>query len=233
MLSVIICAFIYVSIFWKVSMNRQLSPVDQWISAFDVALRSLCVPPLRQAARPNPAEGMVEPTLNAKEQKQVAGLMRVNHAGEVCAQALYQGQALTAQLTTVRDQMTVAALEEIDHLAWCEERLRELNSVPGLLNPLWYAGSFIIGLFAGWVGDQWSLGFVAETERQVTAHLKNHIARLPAQDGKTRAILLQMQVDETMHAETAQRAGAKDLPGFIKYGMRLVSKLMTKTTYYL
>lgn len=212
--------------------RRQLSFVDQWISAFDVALRSICVPKQRQATRPSPAEGFVEPMLHPRERRHVVGLMRVNHAGEVCAQALYQGQALTAKLTQVKDKMATAALEEVDHLAWCEARLRELNGAPGLLNPLWYSGAFMIGLFAGWVGDQWSLGFVVETERQVTDHLKKHLAHLPQQDVKTRAILEKMQQDETQHAQTALSAGAAELPVWIKQGMRWSARLMTKTSYY-
>ena len=213
-------------------MNRQLSQVDQWVAAVDVAIRSLCIPKQRQATRQNPAEGMTEPSMSAEEKRHVAGLMRVNHSGEVCAQALYQGQALTAKLPMVKDKMTAAALEEVDHLAWCEARLQELQSAPGLLNPIWYSGSFVLGLFAGLVGDKWSLGFVAETERQVTEHLKQHIRKLPRQDVKTHAILSQMQHDETQHAKTAQQAGAADLPWIIKQCMRLTSKLMTKTSYY-
>ncbi len=213
-------------------MSRQLSQVDQWVSAVDVALRSLCVPKHRQAIRHNPAEGMAEPSMRTEEKQHVAGLMRVNHSGEVCAQALYQGQALTAKLPMVKDKMTAAALEEVDHLAWCEARLHDLNSSPALMNPLWYGGSFMLGLLAGLAGDQWSLGFVAETERQVTEHLKKHIRNLPKQDVKTRAILSQMQQDETQHAQMAQRAGAAELPWIIKQGMRLTAKLMTKTSYY-
>lgn len=213
-------------------MNHQLSLMDKWISAFDVALRSVCVPEIRQATRVNPAANITQSELNADEKKHVAGLMRVNHAGEVCAQALYQGQALSANLASVKDKMEAAALEEVDHLAWCEERLQELDSAPSILNPIWYSGSFIIGLCAGWAGDKWSLGFVAETERQVTEHLRKHLSRLPKQDKKTRAIIEQMSIDETLHAETAQRAGAVELPAPIKHCMRLVSKLMTRTSYY-
>lgn len=213
-------------------MNRQLSPVDQWIAAIDVAIRSVCTPEHRQAIRPNPAEGISEPLMSAEEKRHVAGLMRVNHAGEVCAQALYQGQALTAKLPTIKDEMTEAALEEVDHLAWCEARLQELDSTTGLLNPVWYGGSFILGLLAGLAGDQWSLGFVAETERQVTEHLKTHLRKLPKQDVKTRAILSQMKQDETQHAQMAQRAGAAELPWIIRQCMRWTSTLMTKTSYY-
>jgi len=214
------------------SVVRQLSFVDQWVNAFDVALRSICIPENRQVKRNNPANGIADFEMSQKEKRHVAGLMRVNHAGEVCAQALYQGQALTTQTLEVQDKMNAAALEEVDHLAWCEDRLKELDSAPSLLNPLWYVGSFMIGLLAGYVGDQWSLGFVAETEKQVTEHLKKHQNHLPKNDQKTHAILLQMQLDETKHAEVAIRAGAVELPFLIKQVMRFVSKIMTKTSYY-
>lgn len=213
-------------------VNRQISFVDRVVSVVDVALRSVCVPLHRQSKRVNPAEGLTDAQMTSQEKRHVAGLMRINHAGEVCAQALYQGQALTAKLPRVKLQMEQAALEEVDHLAWCETRLHELNSSTGWLNPFWYMGSFTIGLVAGMIGDQWSLGFVAETERQVTEHLKKHLKHLPLHDEKTRVILQQMQLDETQHAEQAQRAGAVELPIIIKQGMRLVSKLMTKTSYY-
>ena len=213
-------------------MSRQLSQVDQWVLAVDTAIRSVCVPHHRQSARQNPAEGITEPAMLADEKRHVAGLMRVNHSGEVCAQALYQGQALTAKLPMVKDKMRAAAEEEVDHLAWCEARLRDLDSSTALMNPLWYGGSFLLGLLAGLAGDQWSLGFVAETERQVTEHLKQHIRNLPKQDVKTRAILAQMQEDESQHAKMAQRAGAAELPWIIKQAMRLTAKLMTKTSYY-
>lgn len=226
--SVVICFF-----FIKENvMNRQLSQVDQWVMAVDAAIRALCVPKHRQAMRHNPAEGMAEPLMSAEEKRHVAGLMRVNHSGEVCAQALYQGQSLTAKLPKVKDKMKAAALEEVDHLAWCETRLQDLNSATALMNPLWYGGSLMLGLLAGLAGDQWSLGFVAETERQVTEHLKQHIRTLPKQDVKTRVILSQMQHDETHHAQMAQRAGAAELPWLIKQCMRLSAKLMTKTSYY-
>ena len=158
--------------------------------------------------------------------------MRVNHSGEVCAQALYQGQALTAQLSQVKEQMTQAAAEEIEHLAWCEKRLAELDSKPSLLNPIWYGGSLLLGALAGLAGDKISLGFVAETERQVTAHLQSHLRRIPAEDSKTKVILEQMQVDEEHHAETAVQAGAVELPYLVKKVMSAVSKLMTKSSYY-
>jgi ubiquinone biosynthesis monooxygenase Coq7 len=206
--------------------------LDKFIGGFDVALRSLCVPNNRQAIRPNPADGLAEPILSQEETRHVAGLMRVNHSGEVCAQALYQGQALTAKLPFIKDKMKAAALDEVDHLAWCEARLRELGSAPSVLNPVWYSASLTIGLLAGLIGDKWSLGFVAETEQQVTEHLKKHRDYLPMQDDKTKAILYQMQLDETLHADVAEAAGAADLPFIIKKGMQFASKLMTKTSYY-
>ena len=167
------------------------------------------------------------------ERRLISGLLRVNHAGEVCAQALYQGQALTAQLTSTKAQMHAAAQEELDHLAWCEQRLRELNAQPSVLNPLWYVSTFLLGAIAGLVGDDWSLGFVAETERQVTAHLARHLARLPAKDNKTHALLAQMQADENQHAEIALQAGARILPEWIKTFMRHSAKLLTKTSQYI
>jgi ubiquinone biosynthesis monooxygenase Coq7 len=157
--------------------------------------------------------------------------MRINHVGEVCAQALYQGQATTARLDTVRDKMERAAQEENDHLAWCEQRLEELDSHKSYMNPLWYAGSFAIGAAAGMAGDKWSLGFVVETERQVVRHLEKHLGRLPAQDEKSRAILEQMKVDEAHHATTALQAGGAELPAPIKTAMRISSKLMTTLAY--
>ncbi len=212
---------------------RQLSLLDTFLCEVDSALRTLITPTHRSTTRPNPAKSMEEPSLTAQEKKHVAGLMRVNHAGEVSAQALYQGQALTAELTTVKTQMTNAAAEEIDHLAWCEDRLRELKSKPSLLNPLWYSGSLLLGAIAGLAGDKWSLGFVAETEKQVTHHLQEHLKHIPLQDAKTKTILSHMQEDELHHAEMAVQAGAAPLPSWIKKGMRGISKIMTKTSYYI
>jgi ubiquinone biosynthesis monooxygenase Coq7 len=217
---------------YKIKMERQLSPLDQLVFTVDMALRAVCAPANRQVSRENPAKGLLESKLSAAEIRHVAGLMRVNHAGEVCAQALYQGQALTAKLETVREKMTLAALEEVDHLGWCEERLRELHNAPSQLNAVWYAGSLMLGMVAGCVGDRWSLGFVMETERQVSAHLQEHIRRLPSKDAKSRAILSQMQEDESKHAQMAQRAGAAKLPLVIRQAMGLMSKLMTQTSYY-
>lgn len=212
---------------------RQLNRLDKLLCELDTALRTIIVPQHRDSKRISPGQSISECALNSQEKRHIAGLMRVNHAGEVCAQALYQGQALTAQLTTVRAQMTEAAAEEVDHLAWCEQRLHELDSQPSLFNPLWYGGSLILGALAGLTGDQWSLGFVAETERQVTAHIQKHLQVLPSQDMKTKAILAKMKEDESHHAETAVAAGAAELPVFIKSLMQGVSKLLTRASYYL
>ncbi|MDI1353017.1 MAG: 2-polyprenyl-3-methyl-6-methoxy-1,4-benzoquinone monooxygenase [bacterium] len=211
---------------------RTLNFLDTLLTEVDGALRTLIPPTHRNSMRQTPAEKIVESTLSASEKKHIAGLMRVNHSGEVCAQALYQGQALTAKLTHIKAQMAQAALEETDHLAWCEERLSELNSKPSRLNPFWYSGSLLLGALAGLAGDKISLGFVAETERQVSAHLQKHILALPIQDKKSKAILERMHDDEQHHAQTAINAGAAELPGFIKNVMSKVSKLMTKSSYY-
>ncbi|MBN4074958.1 MAG: demethoxyubiquinone hydroxylase family protein [SAR86 cluster bacterium] len=213
-------------------INTQNSFLDQLIGNFDQALRTLS-PGAVTANRPNPASATKENELNQSEKKHSAGLMRINHTGEVCAQALYQGQALTAKLPEVREKMEKAAAEETDHLSWCEDRLSELNSQPSLLNPLWYAMSFGIGATAGLIGDKWSLGFVAETERQVCEHLDEHLQKLPAQDEKSKAILEQMLIDEGQHATMAEQAGAADLPQTFKQSMALMSQVMKKTTYRL
>ena len=173
------------------------------------------------------------PGFNEEERKRVAGLMRINHTGEICAQALYQGQAMTARLPRVRKAMKQAAREEEDHLAWCETRLRELDSRTSYLNPLWYAYSFGIGAIAGIIGDKWSLGFVEETEHQVCAHLSSHLSQLPEHDHRTRAILSEMYKDEARHATTAANAGAAPLPRPVKRLMGFMSKIMTKTTYFI
>lgn len=211
---------------------RTTSFLDTLINEVDNALRTLIPPQKRVPARSSPARQIENHPLSLTEKKHIAGLMRVNHAGEVCAQALYQGQALTAQLTHIKKQMSEAAAEEVDHLAWCEERLDELESQPSILNPIWYGGSIIIGAIAGLAGDKISLGFVAETERQVTNHLKNHLQGIPVEDKKTKAILQQMQEDEEHHTQVAVEAGALELPYLIKKAMSLVSKLMTKSSYY-
>lgn len=211
---------------------RQLTIIDEFLCQIDAALRTLIPPQQRSSTRVNPGKTETSAPMNQGEIRHAAGLMRVNHAGEVCAQALYQGQALTAKRSTVKAQMKDAAAEEVEHLAWCEQRLRELNSKPGKLNALWYSGSFMLGALAGLAGDRWSLGFVAETERQVAAHLQQHLNIIPVQDMKTRAILTQMLADETHHAEAAETAGAVILPSIVKRLMKCVSKLMTKSSYY-
>jgi len=209
---------------------RHYSFFDRLITEADKALRTLA-PEAMQARRPTPAAPHFEAELNAVERQHVAGLMRVNHTGEVCAQALYQGQALTARLPQVRQEMLAAAQEEEDHLAWCEERVREMGSHTSLFNPLWYAMSFSLGAAAGLAGDKWSLGFVAETEKQVCAHLAGHLERLPLQDEKTRAVVEQMHHDEAEHMRMAMKAGAAELPQPVRQAMSAMAKVMTTTAY--
>ncbi|UOH73926.1 2-polyprenyl-3-methyl-6-methoxy-1,4-benzoquinone monooxygenase [Acinetobacter schindleri] len=210
---------------------RQFTGVDKLIHSFDQALRSL-VPGTTSAQRTNPAEN-TDSQLAVSDARHVAGLMRVNHSGEVCAQALYHGQAVTAKLPNVRREMEQAAIEEQDHLAWCEDRLKELESHTSLLNPVWYGLSFGMGAIAGIAGDKYSLGFVAETERQVSLHLQHHISQLPPHDERSRRILEQMNEDELHHRDTALAAGGVDLPLPVKIAMTGISKLMTKTSYYI
>ena len=212
--------------------ERAYSPVDRWIGRFDQALRTV-FGPAPHIERKSPAAGKVETDLDATERELAGRLMRINHAGEICAQALYQGQAVTAKLPNVREKMEQAADEENDHLAWTEERIREMGTHTSYLNPLWYAGSFAIGALAGFAGDKWSLGFVAETEKQVVRHLDGHLGRLPNQDEKSRAILEQMRADEGRHATVALEAGAASLPPPIKRLMRLTSRVMTQTAYWI
>jgi ubiquinone biosynthesis monooxygenase Coq7 len=209
---------------------RHYSLLDRFITEADKALRTIA-PNAAQAHRASPASTHTESMLSTEERRHTAGLMRVNHTGEVCAQALYQGQALTARLPDVRAEMERAAIEEEDHLVWCEERVTELGSHTSYLNPLWYAMSFGIGAAAGLAGDKWSLGFVAETEKQVCAHLQSHIARVPAQDEKTRAIIDQMHHDEGEHMQMALKAGAAELPAPVKMLMATVAKIMTSAAY--
>ena len=210
---------------------RQYTGIDKLINSFDQALRSL-VPGATSAQRSNPSEDTTT-QLAVSEARHVAGLMRVNHSGEVCAQALYHGQALTAKLPNVRREMEFAAIEEQDHLAWCEDRLKELDSHTSLFNPVWYSLSFGMGALAGIAGDKYSLGFVAETERQVSLHLIDHINQLPSQDERSRKILTQMNEDELHHRDTALKAGGVDLPLPVRIAMTGISKLMTKTSYYI
>ena len=204
--------------------------VDKLIIQADQALRTL-VPGSVAATSPNPADQAPKPVLKDSAQRHAAGLMRINHTGEVCAQALYQGQALTAKLTEVRTSMEKAAQDESDHLAWCETRLHELDSRPSLLNPLFYGLSYGIGAMAGLAGDKWSLGFVAETEHQVCKHLQDHLQQLPAEDGKSRLILEQMLADEDRHAVNARAAGAAGLPAPVQQAMALMARVMKAATY--
>ncbi|AEF20591.1 MULTISPECIES: 2-polyprenyl-3-methyl-6-methoxy-1,4-benzoquinone monooxygenase [Pseudomonas] len=210
--------------------DRQYSPVDRLLLQADMALRTL-LPFSGQPSRPSPAIVEQEAELDTQQTRHIAGLMRINHTGEVCAQALYQGQALTARLPRVREAMEHAADEEIDHLAWCEQRIRQLGSHPSVLNPLFYGLSFGVGAVAGLVSDRVSLGFVAATEDQVVKHLDEHLEQIPEQDNKSRAILEQMRSDELEHANSALDAGGVRFPAPIKLGMTLLSKVMTKTTY--
>jgi 3-demethoxyubiquinol 3-hydroxylase len=211
---------------------RHYSPLDKFINQADYALRTVIGSP-RITERTNPAAHTEECTLTEQERRHTSGLMRVNHAGEVSAQALYQGQALTARLDSVRDSLEHAALEENDHLAWTEQRLKELQSHKSLLNPLWYCGSFAIGALAGAIGDKWSLGFVAETEFQVMRHLDLHMQQLPTQDRRSMVILKQMKEDESHHATIAIKSGAASLPWPVKKLMTAMSKVMTTSAYYL
>lgn len=210
--------------------ERNLSGIDRLILGADRALRTLSTR-ATSSSRPSPANAEPHAELGDAERRHAAGLMRVNHSGEVCAQALYQGQALTAKLPEVREEMEHAAEEEVDHLAWCEQRLRDLDSRPSLLNPLWYGVSFGIGAAAGKVSDRMSLGFVAATEEQVCKHLESHLQSLPEQDQKSRAVVEQMLVDEAKHAHTALEAGGHRFPAPVKGVMTLVSKAMTKSSY--
>lgn len=185
-----------------------------------------------EARRPYPAEGLPESVLDQAERRHAEGLLRVDHAGEIAAQALYQAQALVARTETVRDAMRRAADEEVDHLVWCERRLSELGGRTSLLGPFWYAGSFVIGAIAGLRGDRWNLGFVAETERQVVRHLEDHLDRLPAGDARSRAVVARMRDDEQRHATAAVESGGAQLPGPVRELMRLCSRVMTGTAYW-
>jgi ubiquinone biosynthesis monooxygenase Coq7 len=204
--------------------------IDRFIIEFDTALRSVVGG--AHAHRPTPgSEAQLTGLLGAKEREHAAGLMRVNHVGEVCAQALYQSQKLVARNPEIQQMLDHSGQEEMDHLAWCETRLQELGSHTSYLNPIWYAGSFAIGLAAGLAGDKWSLGFVAETEKQVENHLESHLEKLPIEDQRSRAIVDQMRIDEIEHGQAAISAGGAVLPGPIKKLMQAMSKVMTTTAY--
>ena len=203
--------------------------IDPLTPESDNALRALFAPaPTR---RPMPGADLPEAEMNEAERRHVAALMRVNHCGEICAQALYQGQALGSSDPAVRQELEQAAWEETEHLNWTETRIAELGGRKSIFNPLWYAGSLAIGVVAGKCGDNWSLGFLAETERQVEGHLAGHIARLPAQDRKSSEVLEQMKADEMRHAEAAIRYGARELPAPVRVAMKLSSKVMTRLSY--
>lgn len=214
--------------------TRQLSPLDRLLVELERALRTSCASAAQSAVRANPSAAVAgDDDLSTAERTLSGRLMRVNHAGEVAAQALYRGQAVTASDDAVRESMAQSASEEVDHLAWCEERLRELDSRASRLDPLWYAGSFAIGAAAGLAGDKFSLGFIAETERQVAAHLDRHLQKLPTGDHKSRAILEQMKSDEIRHGDKASRAGGTPLPLPVRALMQLTSKVMTETAYWI
>jgi len=212
--------------------KRQYSALDHFLFNIDTGVRTLLGAP-EITERKNPANKQVEAELSDTDKKLSGRLMRINHAGEVSAQGLYQGQALTAKLPDVRQQMLRAAQEENDHLDWCASRCKELGTHVSYLSPFWYMGSLTLGAIAGKAGDKWSLGFVAETEHQVVRHLDSHLAQMSPEDNKSRAILEQMKQDELHHAVIAENAGGADLPAAVKLAMKIMSKVMTKGAYYL
>lgn len=205
--------------------------LDKLIIGFDRGLRTVFAP--AQSLRDVPGDALTETALDETQRRQSAALMRVNHTGEVCAQALYQGQALTAREPSAKHALEQAAQEETEHLAWTERRIAELGGTKSVLNPLFYAGSFALGALSGLLGDKWNLGFLAETERQVVRHLEGHLERLPREDEKSRAIVAQMRDDEARHAASAADHGAAELPGPVKAAMQVSSKVMTETAYWL
>ncbi len=205
--------------------------IDKFIIGFDQALRTVFAP--AQGYRATPGTVSLSDDLSDEEKQQAIRMMRINHAGEVCAQALYQGQAMSARNPEVQKALKQASREEVDHLAWCETRLKELGGRKSILNPLWYGASFGLGVFSGLLGDKWNLAFLVETERQVEGHLQGHLDKLSAVDYRTRAIVEQMKADEITHAETGLAYGAGELPYPIKVAMKFSSRLMTKTTYWI
>ncbi len=210
---------------------RNYTLFDQLIMSADTALRTLLGEPI-VTEREYPANNISDAEFSEQEKKHIAGLMRVNHSGEVSAQALYQGQSLTSSNREIKEELQQAALEENDHLNWTRNRINELGGHTSFLNPLWYGGSFAIGVFAGAIGDKWNLGFLAETEHQVVEHLESHLNKLPGGDLRSRAILEQMKTDELKHATTAIEHGAAELPPPVKKLMAAMSKVMTGTAYY-
>ena len=213
------------------SSLRKLSSLDRILMEASRALHTVYGSPVE--SRPYPATSKNTGAFSKEDRNRSAAYMRVNHTGEVCAQALYQSQAMTARHSVNRDRMQHSADEELDHLAWCEQRIKELGGHKSLLNPLWYAGSFAIGAVAGLIGDKWNLGFVAETEKQVVEHLESHLARLPETDLRSREVIAQMQADEAQHADQAMQAGAAALPAPVKLLMKVGGRIMTSTAYRL
>ncbi|CAN5302543.1 2-polyprenyl-3-methyl-6-methoxy-1,4-benzoquinone monooxygenase [soil metagenome] len=209
---------------------RSYSPLDSLLISLDQGIRTLLH--TARSERANPAVTVIENSLTQTQKQLSAALMRVNHTGEVCAQALYQGQAFTAADPRVRDKLAQSAIEENDHLLWCQTRIKELGGHTSYLNPLWYMGSLVIGVIAGKLGDGWSLGFLAETEYQVTHHLEKHLQQLPVADQKSQVIIQQMRLDEMQHAQTAETMGALPLPEGVKWAMQCLSKIMTTTVYW-
>ncbi len=207
-----------------------MSILDQAIVEFDRALRTLAAP--ARAHRPSPGRDHPEASLSPTQRQHIGRLMRINHTGEICAQALYQGQSLTARLAANRDALRAAAQEEEDHLAWCQSRIQELGGRTSLLNPLWYTASLALGVLAGMAGERWNLAFLEETERQVEGHLASHLARIPEADQRTRSVVEQMKSDEMGHAELARRLGAAQFPTPVKVAMKWSSRLMTRTVYW-
>ncbi len=211
---------------------RNLTRLDRLIAGVDTALRTVAAPAGR-SPRANPAAAVAEADLDTRQKAHAAGLMRVNHAGEVAAQGLYQGHAVVARDREIEAQMQQAADEEFDHLAWCEQRLDELGERPSRLSPIWYAGAFAMGALSGVIGDKWSLGFIAETERQVCDHLDSHLDRLPVDDARSRAIVAAMRDEEAEHGKNAVAAGAAELPHALKILMQATARVMTTTAYRL
>lgn len=215
----------------RTTICGEIMNVDNLVLEIDRCLRTLAAP--ARSRRPVPGDSRSEAMLDEAQRRHALGLMRVNHSGEVCAQALYQGQALTSRRSEVRVALQQAAAEEVEHLAWTEQRVRELGGRVSVLNPLWYMGSLSLGVLAGLVGDKWNLGFLAETERQVEAHLEGHLQHLPDEDLRSRDIVEQMRVDEGAHAEMAVRYGAAELPRPVRLGMKAMARVMTGLAYRL
>jgi ubiquinone biosynthesis monooxygenase Coq7 len=211
--------------------SRRYTTFDRLCMGMDQVVRAL-TDNVKTTGEANPAKNTEEAPMSDKQRKHAAALMRINHTGEICAQALYHGQGVISRAPDIQAKMQQAAMEEGDHLTWCKQRLDELGSHTSYLNPLWYAGSFCVGMVAGMVGDKWSLGFVVETERQVIKHLEGHLDLLPAEDLRSYKILEKMEADEAKHRDEALAAGAHELPGVVKAGMKLMSGVMVKVVYW-